>query len=96
MQIHTLAADIVKIQDVLMRLPSQLVIDHFGIIPQPQGLQHPALEVIYRLQGRGNTWLKISSAYQNSKTGPPAYADVGEVAKSYLKRAPERMLWDTD
>jgi D-galactarolactone isomerase len=90
------AADIVKIQDVLMRLPSQLVIDHFGRIPQPQGLQHPAVDVINRLLDKGNTWVKISSSYQDSKTGAPGYADVGEVAKAYVKRAPERMLWGTD
>lgn len=95
-QIHMFANDIEKMSAVLMRLPSNLVIDHFGRISQPAGTAHPAYAVIDRLLDRGNTWVKLSSAYQDSRTGAPGYSDVGEVAKAFVKRAPERMLWGTD
>jgi D-galactarolactone isomerase len=95
-QIHMLADDIVKIQDVLGRLPSRLVIDHFGRIPQPAGTAHPAFAVIRGLLDKGRTWVKLSSEYQDSKVGAPSYADVGRLARAYVQLAPERMLWGTD
>jgi predicted TIM-barrel fold metal-dependent hydrolase len=32
----------------------------------------------------------------DTKVGPPTYADVNEVARAYLKVAPERMVWGSD
>ena len=40
--------------------------------------------------------MKLSSAYQDSKVGPPSYADVSKVAQAYVKAAPERMVWGSD
>ena len=44
----------------------------------------------------GRTWVKLSGAYQDTKTGPPAYADVSKVARGYVKAAPERLVWASD
>jgi predicted TIM-barrel fold metal-dependent hydrolase len=59
-------------------------------------VNHPAFAVIRRLIDKGNTWVKLSGAYMNTKVGPPSYADVSELARAYLQAAPERMLWATD
>jgi D-galactarolactone isomerase len=40
--------------------------------------------------------VKRSGAYQDTKTGPPAYADVSKVAQGYVKAAPERLVWASD
>ena len=40
--------------------------------------------------------MKLSSAYQDSKAGPPAYADVTAVAQAYVKAAPERLVWGSN
>ena len=96
MQLHMFADDLVKIEDVLLQSPSQIVIDHFGRIPQPRGMAHPAFGIICKLLDKGNTWVKLSSGYQDSKVGAPSYADVGKVAQAYVKLAPERILWGTD
>jgi predicted TIM-barrel fold metal-dependent hydrolase len=48
------------------------------------------------LLDQGRTWVKLSSAYQNSKVGPPTYADLTELAQAYVQAAPERMVWASD
>ena len=70
--------------------------DHLARIPQPAGVDHPAFAFVKKLIDRGRTWVKLSSAYQDSKAGPPAYADVSKVAQAYVKAAPERMVWGSD
>ena len=40
--------------------------------------------------------MKLSGAYQDTRTGPPAYADVSKVAQAYVKASPERMVWASD
>jgi predicted TIM-barrel fold metal-dependent hydrolase len=95
-QIHMLGDQIVQIQDVLQRLPSPIVFDHMGRIPASASISHPAFATISKLIDKGRTWVKLSSAYQDSKVGPPSYADVMGLAQAYVKAAPERMLWGSD
>jgi predicted TIM-barrel fold metal-dependent hydrolase len=95
-QIHMLGDQIVKIEDLLTKLASPIVFDHMGRIPHPAGTDHPAFEVIRKLIDKGRTWVKISGAYQDTKVGPPSYADTSKVAQAYVKAAPERMVWASD
>jgi D-galactarolactone isomerase len=41
-----------------------------------------------KLIEKGKTWVKLSDAYQDSKVGPPSYADTVPVARAYIKAAP--------
>ena len=95
-QIHMLGDQIVQIEDILQRLPTPIVFDHMGRIPPQAGVEHPAFRVIGKLLEKGNTWVKLSGAYMNTKVGPPTYADVRELMQAYVKAAPERMVWATD
>ncbi len=95
-QIHMLGDKIVEIAEVLQRLPSPIVFDHLGRIPQPQGTDHPAFRVVADLVEKGRAWVKLSGAYIDSKSGPPAYADTTKVAQAYAKLAPERLVWGSD
>ena len=95
-QIHMLGDQIVKIEDLLNKLASPIVFDHMGRIPQPAGTDHPAFGVIRKLIDKGRTWVKLSGAYQDTKVGPPSYADTSKVAQAYVKAAPERMVWASD
>jgi len=52
-QIHMLGDQIVKIEDLLNKLPSPIVFDHLGRIPQPAGTDHPAFGVIRKLIDKG-------------------------------------------
>ncbi len=37
--------------------------------------------------------MKLSAAYEVSRSGPPHYEDVGALAKALVRHAPQRMLW---
>ena len=75
-QIHMLGDRIVEVEDLLRRLPSPIVLDHLARIPEPAGVDHPAFAFVLKLIDNGRTWVKLSGAYQDTKTGPPAYGDV--------------------
>jgi predicted TIM-barrel fold metal-dependent hydrolase len=95
-QIHMLGDKIVEAQSLLRRLPSPIVFDHLARIPQPAGVDHPAFALVLELVDKGRTWIKLSGAYQDTKIGPPSYADTSKVAAAFAKAAPERMVWGSD
>jgi predicted TIM-barrel fold metal-dependent hydrolase len=95
-QINMGADQIARLENLWNRIPSKIVFDHMGHIPQPQGVAHPAYGVIRRLVDKGRTWVKLSVTYDNTKDGPPGYADITRVAQDYVKAAPERMLWGSN
>ena len=95
-QLHFRGDQIVEREDLLKRIASPIVFDHMGRLPQPDGVQYPAFQVICRLIDKGRTWVKLSGAYQDTKVGPPTYADVTRVAQALVKYAPERMVWGSD
>ena len=90
------ATQIVALEALLNRLPSQIVFDHMGHMPQPAGIEHPAYKIVRGLIDKGRTWVKLSVTYDSSKVGPPTYADVNKVGEAYVKAAPERMLWGSN
>ncbi|HSR11428.1 MAG TPA: amidohydrolase family protein [Thermodesulfobacteriota bacterium] len=95
-QLHLRGDQIVEREDLLARIAAPIVFDHMGRIPQPEGVNHPAFKIICRLIDKGWTWVKLSGVYQDTKVGPPTYSDATEVARAYLRFAPERMVWGSD
>ena len=95
-QIYATGDTIVELEPVLSRLPTPLVIDHLARLSPAQGVNHPAFAVVRRLLDGGRTWMKLSGAYLNTASGPPAYADATAVAKAFAAAAPERMVWGSD
>jgi predicted TIM-barrel fold metal-dependent hydrolase len=95
-QIHMLADQIVENAALLEGLPTQVVFDHMGRLPQPSPLGHQAFTIIRRMIDRGRTWVKLAGAYQDTNSGAPAYADKTAVAQAYIKAAPERVVWGSD
>ena len=95
-QIFMSADQIAAAEDLWLRLPSIMVFDHMGHIPQPMGVKHPAFALIRRLVDKGRTWVKLSVTYDNSKDGPPTYADLNKVGQAYVQAAPERMVWGSN
>jgi D-galactarolactone isomerase len=77
----------------LERIPHDFIIDHTGKFLEPVGTDHAAFKGLLRLVARGNCYVKLAAPYETSKAGPPDYADVGALAKTLVKAAPERMLW---
>jgi predicted TIM-barrel fold metal-dependent hydrolase len=93
-QIHLRADQIVAAQDLLMRLPGVVVLDHLGRLTRGDGTGHPAFGVIRRMLDGGRTWMKLSGAYMLAD--PPDYAGATKVARAYVEAAPERMVWGSD
>jgi predicted TIM-barrel fold metal-dependent hydrolase len=92
-----MSADLaVASKEVLSRLPCPIVFDHLAHLPEPAGIMHPAFGVIVDLMQKGKAWVKLSGAYQDTKIGPPTYADSTTVAQAYVKAAPERLVWGSD
>src|SRR5262245_23476783 len=95
-QVFALADQIVQLAEVLRRLPTPIVVDHLGRLPQPEGVNHPAFSVIRKLLDGGRTWLKLSGAYMDTQIGAPAYSDVCTIARAFVTAAPERVVWGSD
>src|SRR5262249_3474624 len=95
-QINAPADRILEILPILERVPSPIVFDHLAHIPQPDGVTHPLFGRIRALLDKGQTWVKLSGAYIDSKIGPPTYADATAVARAYVSAAPDRLVWGSD
>jgi predicted TIM-barrel fold metal-dependent hydrolase len=87
---------IVELADTLKGLPVPVVFDHMGHLPEPAGPDHPGFEVIVDLIDQHGAWVKLTGAYILSKVGPPGYADRSRLARAYVQRAPERLVWGSD
>lgn len=95
-QVYMTGDQIADGAEVLGRLPTPVVIDHLArLLPGP-GLNHRAVPVVRKLLDGGRTWMKLSGAYLNTTSGPPAYADASAVARVFAAAAPERMVWGSD
>ena len=88
--------DLVAAQDLFLRIPCKLVFDHLAHVPEPEGANGPQFALMRRLLDKGNSWIKLSGPYYDTKVGPPTYADSVAVARAYVKAAPERMVWGSD
>jgi len=95
-QINMTAQQIVDAEKLWNRLPSPIVFDHMGHVPEPAGVSHPVFGVIGRLVDKGRTWVKLSVTYDNTKDGPPGYADITKVAQAYVTASPERLVWGSN
>jgi predicted TIM-barrel fold metal-dependent hydrolase len=95
-QFNLTAEQVVAAADLWDRLPSALVFDHMGHMPQPEGDRHPAFSVMRRLVDKGRSWVKLSVTYDSSKIGPPTYADVNAVGRAWVQAAAERVVWGSN
>jgi predicted TIM-barrel fold metal-dependent hydrolase len=96
LQIHMRGDQIVENGAMLQRLPTPVVFDHLGRLPQPAPLEHAAYKIIDAMLQKGRTWMKLSGAYMDTKVGAPTYADKLAVVQAYIKAAPERVVWGSD
>ena len=95
-QLNMTPDQIVAAHDLWNRVPCPMVFDHMGHVPEPAGVGHPVFTLIRHLIDKSHTWVKLSVTYDNTKDGPPGYADVTRVAQTYVRAAPERMVWGSN
>ncbi|MDJ0387379.1 amidohydrolase family protein [Roseomonas sp. E05] len=84
-------------REALIRsLECPVVIDHLGRFEEPVTPDHPAFRCLLRLVETGRVWVKASSPYGVSRSGPPGYADVSALARALIAAAPERIVWGSN
>jgi len=86
---------VVEFEDMLRRLPTQLVFDHLAHPPLPASVDHPSHRIVRDLVDRRRAWVKLSGAYSNSKVGAP-YPEATKIAQAFVRAAPERLVWGSD
>ncbi|MEZ5830150.1 MAG: amidohydrolase family protein [Dongiaceae bacterium] len=77
----------------LRRLPLNYVIDHCGKFLSPVTPDHPAFRTLLRLVETGRCWVKIAAPYEFSKSGAPAFEDIGRLMRVLIGAAPDRVIW---
>jgi D-galactarolactone isomerase len=82
-----------KWEDSIKKLPGKFIVDHIGKFLEPVTVDSGPFQSLLRLLDTGRCWVKISGAYETSRTGAPKYDDVGRLVKALVKHAPGRMLW---
>ena len=96
-QLHLTAQQIVDHRDLLSRLPTPLVFDHLGRLPQPDPCAHLACRLITDWLGEGRAWVKLSAPYLDSQVGEQhAFSDVDQVARHWVRVAPGQLVWGSD
>jgi D-galactarolactone isomerase len=80
----------------IARLPGTLVIDHVGKFLEPVPLDHPGVKVLLRLIESGRAYVKVTSLYDSSRSGPPDYRDLAPLVALLVRNAPERLIWATN
>jgi predicted TIM-barrel fold metal-dependent hydrolase len=91
------AEEIVARQDLLNRLPTNIIFDHFAHVPQPAGPNDPSFDVIRKMLDKGRTWIKLSVTSDTSgKDALQSLDELTPLAQAYLKAAPERMVWGSN
>jgi len=83
-------------EGLIRELECPVVIDHLGRFEEPVTPDHPAFRCLLRLVETGRVWVKASSPYGVSRSGPPDYADVAALARALVKAAPERIVWGSN
>ncbi len=95
MQLHMGASQLVQWADIIRRLDCKVVIDHMGRLDPALGVKDLAYPFLQEMIDRGNTWVKLSGPYLNTKTGEP-WEDASRTAIAIAEFAPERVVWGSD
>ncbi len=95
-QINMPGDKIAAAADTFLRIRGRLVFDHLAHCPEPAGVEGDTFKLVRRLLDKGNTWVKLTGLYNESRVGPPSYADSVAVARAFASAAPERVVWGSD
>ncbi|WP_454688110.1 amidohydrolase family protein [Achromobacter aloeverae] len=97
-QVHVAdIAELVPLQDTLLRAAAPLVFDHLGAVRGGQGVDHPGFQALLRiLRERDDCWVKISSWYRRSDSGAPGYADMAPIVAALVETRSDRLVFGTN
>ena len=94
-QVYTRLSVIQALADDIARLPSPIVIDHFGGAQAAAAIGQAGFADLLALVKAGYAYVKVSAAYRSSEKAP-AYDDVAPLALALIEANPDRIVWGTD
>jgi predicted TIM-barrel fold metal-dependent hydrolase len=93
-QTYTNLGILAPLADAIAKLPTSLVVDHFGRPKAEHGMAQPGLAEFLALLRSGKVYVKISAPYRISQL--PDYPDAAPIARAMIQANPDRILWGTD
>jgi predicted TIM-barrel fold metal-dependent hydrolase len=93
-QTYTNLAILAPLTDTIFRLPTMLVVDHFGRPKAAQGTNQSGFAEFLSLLRSGKVYVKISAPYRISEQ--PHYLDAAPIACAMIAANPDRIVWGTD
>ena len=98
LQLHvSRSAEIAELETRLTQAPAALVFDHLGCVRGSETTDAAGFQALLRiLQRRDDCWVKISSWYHRSQSGPPHYADMRPFAHALVDARPDRVVFGTN
>ena len=85
---------IATLHDVMLGLPTTLVIDHFGRAAAAKGVAQPGFDALLSLVRSGKAYVKISASYRISQH--PDHEDAAALARALIDANPDRVVWGSD
>jgi len=96
MQLNLTAPLYAEHQDVILKLPVTVVVDHMAGIPGQDGVKSPDYAALRSFLDGGRTWVKLSGPDSGSQSAPPDYADRIAIARALVTAAPQRCVWGSN
>jgi predicted TIM-barrel fold metal-dependent hydrolase len=93
-QTYTNLAILAALHDTILKLPTTLVVDHFGRPKAALGIAQPGFAELLALLRSGKIYVKISAPYRISQQ--PDYPDAAPIARAMIDANPDRIVWGTD
>jgi predicted TIM-barrel fold metal-dependent hydrolase len=93
-QTYTNLTILAPLHDIILKLPTTLVADHFGRPKASLGTTQPGFAEFLALLRSGKVYVKISAPYRISQQ--PHYTDAAPIARAMIAANPDRIVWGTD
>jgi 2-pyrone-4,6-dicarboxylate lactonase len=90
-------AELVPLEQKLLDCPTPIVFDHLGRVRGGEGVSAPGFQALLRIiRQRNDCWVKLSSWYRLSDSGPPHYTDVKPLVEALVAARPDRLVWGSN
>jgi predicted TIM-barrel fold metal-dependent hydrolase len=86
---------LVKLADVIRKIPGNAVLDNFVMIDARPGKEEPTFSVLMDLLKEPNVWIKCAAAYRMLKKGA-THEQMVAMSKKIHAASPDRSLWGSN
>ena len=83
------------LEEVIRRLPVDVVFDHMGFPDAKLGVGQPGFAALQRLLAEGRCWVKLAGVYHVAEEDL-GNSHVDRLARHLVMHFPERLLWGSD